>query len=285
MVKIIDGKRIADKIKDEIVADILSCNKGDAFCSQRPSLAIILVGERPDSSLYVSLKEREAKRVGVDTNIYRLPANAPEDDLVKTIEFLNGDDSVDGILLQLPLPEGFDTDKMVSLMDPEKDIDRFHPKNVERLESDGILPPLGQVVTEIIDDIKYPIEGKSVCVVANSEILGLALSKILGGKGALTKVVSPDDDDLTEVAAKADVLITAVGAPGLIKSEHVKEGALLIDIGISKESDGKISGDIDRQSVEDKAGYLTPVPGGVGPITIATALRNTLEIWKKKRQL
>jgi methylenetetrahydrofolate dehydrogenase (NADP+) / methenyltetrahydrofolate cyclohydrolase len=282
MMKIVDGKRIADRIKDEIVADILHCNAGDAFCSRRPSLAIVLVGERPDSSLYVSLKEREAKKVGVDTSLYRLPADAPEKELEEMIRFLNSDDRIDGILLQLPLPEGFDTDRIVALINPNKDVDRFHPENVKRIEEGSLLAPLAQVVLEVLDDTKFGIEGKSACIVANSELLGLVLSKTLENRGVLTKVASSQDEDLMEIASRADILITAVGKPGLIKSEHVKDGALIIDIGITKEADGKVYGDVDADSVSDKAEWLTPVPGGVGPITIAAALKNTLDIWKSK---
>ncbi len=280
--KIVDGKKIADRIKDEVVAEILHCNGGDAFCSHRPSLAIVLVGERPDSVLYVSLKEREAKKVGVDTSLYRLAADIQEKELEETIRFLNSDDSIDGILLQLPLPEGFDTDRIVALIDPEKDVDRFHPENVKKFGQDDILPPLAQVVLEVLSDTGFNAEGKSACIVVNSEVLGFTMAKVLEDKGVLTKVVSSQDDDLVDVSSKADILITAVGLPGLIKSEHIKKGALIIDIGITKEADGKVYGDADAESVKDKAEWLTPVPGGVGPITIAAALKNVLEIWKKK---
>lgn len=283
MVKIIDGKKIAEKIKDEIVAEILHCNQGDTFCSKRPNLAIVLVGDRPDSVLYVSLKEREAKRVGVDTHLYKISSAAPETDLAETIKFLNNDETTDGILLQLPLPVGFDADKMIAIMDPAKDVDRFHPANLEKSSPQDILPPLGQVILEVFEEAGYDPEGKSACVVANSEVLGNSLSKILKDRGVLTKVASPEDDDLAQVASQADILISATGKPGLIKAEHVKDGALIIDIGITKQDDGKVCGDVDFDSVKDKAGFLTPVPGGVGPITIAAALRNTLEIWKKKR--
>jgi methylenetetrahydrofolate dehydrogenase (NADP+) / methenyltetrahydrofolate cyclohydrolase len=244
---------------------------------------IILVGVRPDSQLYVSLKEREAKKVGVDTTLYKLPENAPEKELEEMIKFLNNDSATDGILLQLPLPDNFNTDKIVSLMDPAKDIDRFHPENLKKL-MDGdeeILPPVCQVILEILEDIKYDPAGKSACVVANSEIFGQTLAKILELHGTLTKIVSPDDQYLAEQAVKADILVTAVGQSDLITGEMVKKDAVIIDIGISKEDD-KVRGDVNSESVKDVAGYLTPVPGGVGPITIAAALKNTVEIWKKK---
>ncbi|MDD5528138.1 MAG: bifunctional 5,10-methylenetetrahydrofolate dehydrogenase/5,10-methenyltetrahydrofolate cyclohydrolase [Patescibacteria group bacterium] len=282
--KLIDGKKIADKIKDEIVAEVLLHNQNDICAPHRPMLAIILVGERPDSALYVSLKEREAKKVGVDTTLYKLSASAAEAELKETIKFLNNDEATDGILLQLPLPDNFNADKIITLMNPAKDVDRFHPENLKLLMdgNEELLPPVCQVILEILENIKYNPEGKSACVIANSEIFGLSLAKILELHGALTKIVSPDDEDLAEQTAKADILVTAVGRPGLITAEFIKKDAVVIDIGISKVGE-KVLGDVDSQSVKDKAGYLTPVPGGVGPITIAAALKNTVEIWKNKK--
>jgi methylenetetrahydrofolate dehydrogenase (NADP+) / methenyltetrahydrofolate cyclohydrolase len=284
-VLIIDGKKIADRIKDEIVAEILLSNKNDLHAPHRPMLAIILVGSRHDSELYVSLKEKEAKKVGVDTTLYRLPANAAESELEEMMKFLNNDEATDGILLQLPIPDNFNTDKIVALMSPAKDVDRFHPENLKKLMDgdESILPPVCQVILEIFEEIKYDPTGKSACVVANSEIFGQTLAKILELHGALTKIAAPDDEDLAEQTAKADILVTAVGQSDLVTREMIKKEAVIIDIGISKE-DGKVRGDVNFESVKDSAGYLTPVPGGVGPITIAAALKNTVEIWKKKNK-
>jgi methylenetetrahydrofolate dehydrogenase (NADP+)/methenyltetrahydrofolate cyclohydrolase len=281
-VKIIDGTKIADKIKDEIVAEILLHNNNDLHAPKRPMLAIILVGDRPDSQLYVSLKEKEAKKVGVDTTLYKFSAATPQTELEETIKFLNNDEATDGVLLQLPIPANFNTDKIIALMSPEKDVDRFHPENLKRLMAgeESILPPVCQVILEILEEIKYDSEGKSACIVANSEIFGQALAKVLELHGALTKIVTPNDEDLAEQTIKADILVTAVGVPDLITGEMVKKDAVIIDIGISKE-DGKVRGDVNSESVKGRAGYLTPVPGGVGPITIAAALKNTVEIWKK----
>jgi 5,10-methylene-tetrahydrofolate dehydrogenase/Methenyl tetrahydrofolate cyclohydrolase len=283
-VKIIDGKKIADKIKDEIVAEILLGNNNDMHAPSRPMLAIILVGERPDSELYVSLKEREAKKVGVDTTLYRISASAPEIELEEVVKFLNKDEMTDGILLQLPLPDNFNTDRIVSLMSAAKDVDRFHPENLKKLMAgdEELLPPVSQVILEVLEKIKYNPEGKSACIIANSEIFGQTLAKVLELHGALTKIVSPDDEDLAEQTAKADILVSAVGNPELITEKFIKKDAVIIDIGISKVGD-KVRGDVNAESVKNKAGYLTPVPGGVGPITIAAALKNTVEIWKKKK--
>jgi methylenetetrahydrofolate dehydrogenase (NADP+) / methenyltetrahydrofolate cyclohydrolase len=282
---LIDGKKIADRIKDEIVAEILLINHNDLHAIERPHLAIVLAGERPDSSLYVSLKEREAKKVGIDTSLYRFPVGSTQAELEATINFLNADEKVDGILLQLPLPEGFNADKVVALIDPAKDVDRFHPENLKKLlegDNEQLLPPVAQVILEIFDDIKYDAAGKSACIVVNSEIFGLSLARVLENRGALTKIVSSEDDDLEEQMKKADILVTAVGKPEFITGEYLKKDTVVIDIGISQE-ENKVLGDINFPSVKDNTGYITPVPGGVGPITIAAALRNTLEIWKNKK--
>ncbi|HTW96436.1 MAG TPA: bifunctional 5,10-methylenetetrahydrofolate dehydrogenase/5,10-methenyltetrahydrofolate cyclohydrolase [Candidatus Methylomirabilis sp.] len=283
---IVDGKKIADRIKDEIVAEVLRCNNNDICATKRPLLAIILVGERPDSALYVSLKEKEAKKVGIDTSLYRLPEDAPATELEEMIKFLNKDESTDAILLQLPLPAQMNADKMVALIKPEKDVDGFHPENLKKLNrglADNV-PPVAQVVLEILDEIKVDAAGKKAVIVANSKIFGQALAKVLELHGAAASVVSSSDKKLAEKTSQADILITAAGEPGLITAEHVKKGAVVIDVGITKMPDGRVRGDVDAESVKDQAGYLTPVPGGVGPITIAAALRNTLEIWENKNK-
>ena len=280
--RIIDGKKIADRIKDEIVAEILKANNNNIHADDRPHLAIVLVGSRPDSELYVSLKEREAKKVGVDTTLYRLPENASEAELEEVIKFLNGDENIDAILLQLPLPKTMDTDRIVSLMDPLKDVDGFHPDNLKKINcagSETFVPPLGQVALEILEEVKIDPAGLRAAVVANSDVFGETLAKILQQRGAKAEIISPKDENLAQKTQDADILITAAGIPELIKGEHIKKDACIIDIGITKTADGKVKGDVDAESVKDKAGYLTPVPGGVGPITIATAVT----IWQKNK--
>lgn len=287
MNKIIDGKAIADKIKDEIVAEIVTINGGSADIPERPHLAIILVGDRKDSEIYVNLKEREAKKVGIDTSLYKFPNNSSEKEILETIDFLNKDQGVDGILLQLPLPLGLDTDKIITSMDPRKDVDCFHPNNLKKISDscdfgEEAIPPLIQVVFEIFSSLNIDIKDKQICAVVNSDILGDSFKKVLECRGASVSLSRADEMDLATKTAKADILISAVGRPKFIKKDHIKEGACLIDIGITKEG-GKIFGDIDMDDVVNKAGYVTPVPGGVGPITIATALRNTLYLYKKNK--
>lgn len=276
---IIDGKKIADKIKDDIVKEIIDLK------NSRPNLAIILVGEREDSELYVKLKEKEAKRVGIDTHLYRCAGNTSEKEVLEMINYLNKDELVDAILVQLPLPESFDADKIVASIDEKKDIDGFHPKNLEKLlttcnNPEAIMPPVFGVVLEMLESIKCDIEGKKVSVLCNSEIFGKSLAKVLECKQAEVLVAHPDDKDLNDKTAQADILISAIGRPGFIKKEMIKNEAVVIDIGITK-VEKSVKGDADFDDLDGKASYITPVPGGVGPLTIAMAFRNTLDLYKK----
>ena len=283
--KIIDGRALAEKIKDNIVKEILKLNDNKPDCQYRPNLAIILIGDREDSKLYVKLKERQAREVGIDTHIYRCPGNIPEKEILETIDCLNKDKLIDAILVQLPLPDGFNTDKIIKAMDPKKDVDRFHPDNIKTLMSscdDKILPPVPGTVLEILKSINCDLTDKQVCLVVNSDIFGKSLAKVLECRGAKIRIVKADDKNLGEKTKKADVLITAVGQPKLIKEKMVKKDAVIIDVGITKVKE-KICGDIDFENVAKKAGFITPVPGGVGPLTIAMLFRNTLELYKLKK--
>jgi len=284
MSKIIDGKKLAEKIKDGIVKEILSLDKNSHIT--RPNLAIILIGERPDSELYVSLKEREAKKVGIDTHLYKCAENISELEILEMIKCLNEDKTIDAILVQLPLPVGIDTDTIILALDPAKDVDGFHPDNLEKLltscDAPDLMPPVLATVLEMFEDISYDIKDKQVGVISNSEIFGHTLAHVLKCHGAKTEVVKADDKKLAEKTSQADVLITAVGKPKFIKKEMIKKDAVIIDVGISKLGD-KFFGDVDFDDVDEKAGYITPVPGGVGPMTIAMAFKNTLEIYKRRR--
>lgn len=284
MSKLIDGKKLAEKIKDKIVKEIFSFNKS-IYTIARPNLAIILIGERPDSELYVSLKEREAKKVGIDTHLYRCAENISESEILEMIKCLNEDKNIDAILVQLPLPAGVDTDTIILALDPKKDVDGFQPDNLEKLlsgcDASDLMPPVLATVLEMLDSIKYEIKDKQVCVISNSDIFGKSLAHVLICRGAKAEIVKTDDKNLAERTSQADILITAAGKPKFIKKDMVKKDAVIIDIGISKIGD-KIVGDVDFDDVEDKVGYITPVPGGVGPMTIAMAFKNTLGIYKKR---
>jgi len=286
--KIIDGKKLAEKIKDQIVKDIIKLNHGHAELPLvRPNLAIILIGEREDSRIYVSRKEKAAKEVGVDTHLYKASEEISEGELLEMIKCLNEDDLIDGILVQLPLPEKIDTDTVILSVDPVKDVDGFQPDNLEKLltncDFEGLMPPVFATVLEMLKSIKYAVKDKQVCIISNSDIFGKSLAHILKCRGAKAEVLGPEDKDLAKKTVKADVLISAVGKPHFIKKEMIKDQAVIIDIGITKEND-KVSGDVDFDDVKEKASYITPVPGGVGPMTIALALKNTLEIYKKRHE-
>jgi methylenetetrahydrofolate dehydrogenase (NADP+)/methenyltetrahydrofolate cyclohydrolase len=265
MVALIDGKKIAEEVKDEIFQAICKLN------GPRPNLAIILVGEREDSKLYVALKEREGIKIGIDTHLYRLDSEISEQELLDMINFLNSDQTVDGILVQLPLPEKFNTDKIIAAIDPKKDVDGFHPNHPEYLVS-----PVLAAIQACLEEIKFAPTGKTACVLYNSEIFGQSIRDILEPLGL--KVLSK------EQSAEADLLVTALGEPEKIKVGMIKKGAVIIDIGITK-VDGKVLGDVDFEDVAGKALFITPVPGGIGPMTIAFLFKNVWEIYKRKNEL
>ena len=279
MAKIIDGKILAEKIKDKIAKEIYDLKR------PRPNLAIILIGQRPDSELYVRLKEAEAKKVGIDTHLYKCAENTSEREILEMIRCLNEDNSVDAILVQLPMPAGIDADTIMLALDPIKDVDGFHPDNLAELlrscNFKGLMPPVFAVVLEILKSIDYEIKDKKVCVVSNSDIFGKSLAHILTCQGAKAEAIKADDENLTERTRQTDVLISAAGKPEFIKKDMIKPDAVVIDIGIAKQGD-KFVGDVDFEDVKEKAGYITPVPGGVGPLTIAMAFKNTLEIYKRR---
>ncbi len=277
--KIIDGQKISEEIKDDIVKEI-SQMKG-----VRPNLAIILVGEREDSKLYVSLKEKEAKKVGVDTHLYKCDEDITEKQLLEIVEYLNNDDLIDAILVQMPLPKHLDAGKIVNAVKAEKDVDGFGQKNLKKLlagDKDKIIPPVYGVVLRMLDEIDFSCEGKNVVVLSNSDIFGKNLEKVLEKRKAKTKLIHPDDKNLKQILQNADLIISAIGKKEFIKKEMVKDNAVIIDIGISKEGK-RVYGDVDFKNVCKKTSYITPVPGGVGPLTIAMTFKNTLKMHKKRK--
>lgn len=265
MVEKIDGKKIASDIKSDIATNIYKL-KG-----MRPNLAIILVGEREDSKLYVYLKEREAVLVGIDTHTYKLAENISEEELIKVIEFLNADVTVDGILVQLPLPAHLNADKVIASLDPNKDVDGFHPDH-----PDYVISPVLASIKACLREINFSAKGKSACVFYNSEVFGSAAQTILAKEGFILLPVDKSES--------ADVLVSALGAPLSVTAKVIKNKAVLIDIGTTK-VEGRVLGDIDYDSVKEKAAYITPVPGGIGPMTIAFLFKNVFEIFKRRHNL
>lgn len=273
---IIDGRKLAEKVKDKIAKDVFDIVKNGGA---HPSLAIVLVGSRSDSQLYVRLKEREAKKLGIDTYLYELEENTSEDEIIETIKFLNNDDAIDSVLVQLPLPKNINTDKVMSVLDPKKDADGFldnHPENV--------ISPVLASVKMMLDDTKIKPQELSAGALYNSEVFGEALKKLLESYGfkKVYGITARDAAEVSKISETVDVLITAIGAPFFIKGDMIKNDSVIIDIGTTQVGD-KVCGDVDFDNVKDIAAFVSPVPGGVGPMTIAFLFQNVLNIYKNKK--
>ena len=268
----IDGKKISQKRKDELKEKIdLLKQEGKRI----PKLTVILVGDNPASQTYVRNKDRGCAYVGMLSEIIRLDASIREDELIEVIERLNHDHSVDGILVQLPLPSHIHEDKILDLIDPVKDVDGFHPSNVAKLllGQDGLVPctPKGMMV--LLDEIHYDLTGKEVVVVGRSNIVGKPVSLLCLQRNATVTIAHSRTKNLKEVCQRADVLIAAIGKAKFFNKEYVKEGAVVLDVGINRDENNKLCGDVDFDKVAPHTSAITPVPGGVGPMTIAM-LRN-----------
>jgi methylenetetrahydrofolate dehydrogenase (NADP+) / methenyltetrahydrofolate cyclohydrolase len=277
--KLIDGKKLAEKINLQTKQLI------ETKAEKRPGLAIILVGSQEDSKLYVKLKEKEAFKIGIETHTYLFDEEASKEEILEVVEYLNNDPEIDAILVQLPLPKKFDACEIIFKIDPRKDVDRFHPDNVSILQKtcshSHVIPPVLAVVLEILKSINCELEDKNICIIANSDLFGKSLAKVLECKKAQVCVLRSGDKNIIQKASKADILISAIGKPKFVGEEMVKEGAVVIDIGISKKGKS-VLGDVDLEKVKNKVSYITPVPGGVGPMTVAMLLRNTFELAQKK---
>jgi methylenetetrahydrofolate dehydrogenase (NADP+)/methenyltetrahydrofolate cyclohydrolase len=265
----IDGKALAEKVRAQVANDLEAF--GGPVC-----LATILVGDDPASHIYVGWKHKAAEEAGIDTRDHRLPEATPEQDVLDLLAELNADEAVDGILVQLPLPEHMDERRMIYAIDPEKDVDGLHPLNSGRLFLGEPLhvpaTPLGVMV--MLAEHGIELEGKEAVVIGRSELAGKPMAMLLLAENATVTICHSRTADLAGHARRADVLVAAVGRPGIVTPDMVKPGAAVVDIGVNR-TEGGIVGDVDP-AVAEVAGYLTPVPGGVGPMTIAMLLRNTL---------
>jgi methylenetetrahydrofolate dehydrogenase (NADP+)/methenyltetrahydrofolate cyclohydrolase len=278
MTKIIDGKKIAEEIKEELKGEVLALAKKGIV----PGLAVILVGEDSASQVYVRNKERVAKEVGINSEVVRLPASTSHEELEKIILQYNADEKIHGILVQLPLPEQIDAKRIINLIDPKKDVDCFHPENVGRMMigEARFLPCTPAGILELLKRTEILVEGKNVVIVGRSNIVGKPLSVMLINLGATVTVCNSKTKSLPEICAQADILISATGRAGLICKEMVKQNAVVVDVGINRNAEGKLVGDVDYIHVCDKTSYITPVPGGVGPMTIIMLMRNTILVAK-----
>jgi methylenetetrahydrofolate dehydrogenase (NADP+)/methenyltetrahydrofolate cyclohydrolase len=287
--RIIDGKSVAESIRTEIAAEVAHRVGAGA---RPPGLAVVIVGEDPASLVYVRNKRRAAEAAGFHSVLRELPATTAQAELHAEIDRLNADPRIDAILCQSPLPKGLDESAVVLRIDPEKDVDGFHPIDVGRLASGlpGFVPctPLG--IIELLKRYEIPTRGRRAVVLGRSHIVGTPMALLLMRKGeggdATVTVCHSRTVDLAAECARADILISAIGRPGLVTAEMVKEGAAVFDVGINRIDDPsapkgyRLVGDVDFDAVKEKAGAITPVPGGVGPMTIAILLRSALEAWR-----
>jgi len=279
--QLIDGKSLANKIQTNVAAEVEQLKQEKNIV---PGLAVILIGDDPASHAYVKMKAKACEKVGFYSITHNMPDTISQDEIIATIEMMNNNPRIDGILVQLPLPKHVDTDKILEVIDPKKDVDGFHAYNVGRLvtnlDSFVACTPLG--VMKIFEEYNIELEGKDVCVVGASNIVGKPMAALLLNANATVTVTHIYTKDLSAHTRRADIVIVGVGVPALIKEEMVKEGAIVIDIGINRIEDGSLVGDVDFANVSKKCTYITPVPGGVGPMTIAMLLSNTLKAAKAR---
>ena len=274
--KIIDGKTIAQQVRVEVAEKV---KQRLAAGKRAPGLAVVLVGENPASQIYVASKRRACEEVGFHSRSYDLPATTREAELMELIDKLNQDDEIDGILVQLPLPAGIDNVKVLERITPDKDVDGFHPYNVGRLcqRAPTLRPCTPRGIVTLLERYNIDTYGLNAVVVGASNIVGRPMSMELLLAGCTTTVTHRFTKDLRHHVEHADLLVVAVGKPGFIPGEWIKPGAIVIDVGINRLESGKVVGDVDFDSASERASYITPVPGGVGPMTVATLIQNTLQ--------
>ncbi|MBR1376008.1 MAG: bifunctional methylenetetrahydrofolate dehydrogenase/methenyltetrahydrofolate cyclohydrolase FolD [Cardiobacteriaceae bacterium] len=285
MTKIIDGKAFAAEIRAEIAREV---EKIKAAGEQIPGLAVIMVGDDPASAIYVKSKEKQAQEVGFLSTVIRLPAETSQAEVLDVIDKLNRNPDYHGILLQLPVPAHLDKDALIAAISPKKDVDGFHPENVGKLwysdrEHQTAIPctPLGcSLILERY--VGSDLNGKNAVMIGASNVVGKPMAALLLRMGATVSICHSTTLDVAEYARNADILIVATGNAHLVKASWVKEGAVVLDVGINRLADGSIVGDVDFEAVKDKTAAITPVPGGIGPMTIACLLKNTLTLRKTK---
>lgn len=267
----IDGKALASRVKAEVRTAVESLER-------KPGLAVILVGEDPASQIYVRGKEQDCAECGIRSFTHRLSASVSQEELLALIRRLNEEDAVDGILCQLPLPNPLDEQMVIDAISPDKDVDCFHPINVGRMAiGDPVfLPCTPAGVMEMLRAYEIPVAGRRCVVLGRSNIVGKPMAMLLTQADGTVTVCHSKTPNMAEVTREADILVSAVGKMGLVKADMVKEGAVVIDVAMNRDADGKLCGDVSFEQMEQKASYITPVPGGVGPMTRAMLMKNIL---------
>jgi methylenetetrahydrofolate dehydrogenase (NADP+)/methenyltetrahydrofolate cyclohydrolase len=272
--KIIDGKAIAKEIRSDLKLKVAQLTKE----GRQPGLAVVLVGDDPASAVYVRSKKRACEEIGVNSLVHRLPEDTTQDELLGLVEQLNQDPHIHGILVQLPLPKGLDEEIVINAISPQKDVDGFHPINVGNLHigQEGFVPCTPAGVVELVKRTGVPIAGQNVVVLGRSNIVGKPVASLFLRENATVTICHSRTKDVAAECRRADILIAAVGRPQLVQKDWVKPGAVVIDVGINR-VDGAIVGDVHFEEVQEVAGAITPVPGGVGPMTIAMLLKATVD--------
>lgn len=273
--QILDGKATAKKVRAEVKEAVT------AFVAKHgraPGLHVVLVGEDPASVIYTRNKEKACKEAGMNGELHRLPAETSENDLLALLDRLNRDDGVDGILVQLPLPAGIAEQKVLDAVDAAKDVDGFHPQNAGLLASGrpGLVPCTPTGCMRLLEEAGVDPKGKRALVVGRSNIVGKPIAQLLLAKHATVTIAHSRTVDLADRCREADILVAAIGRAKMIKGDWVKKGAVVLDVGINRNAEGKLEGDVDTEPAKENAAWITPVPGGVGPMTIACLLQNTL---------
>lgn len=275
MAIIIDGKKISAEIKDEIKAEVARY----AQMGKKITMAVVKVGEDPASAVYVRNKQMACEYVGIDSVAYELKEETTEEELLELVATLNKDEKINGILVQLPLPKHINEDKILNAIDSRKDVDGFHPNNVGKMMvgEDTFLPCTPAGIVELLKRTNIELEGKECVVIGRSNIVGKPMSMLMLKENCTVTIAHSRTKDLKEVTKRADILIVAIGKPKFITGEYVKEGVVVIDVGIHRNEDNKLCGDVDFETVEPKAYAITPVPGGVGPMTVTMLMANCLK--------
>ncbi len=279
MYKIIDGKEVSASVRNEIKAEVEALkNQG-----KTTGLAVIIVGNNPASRVYVNNKKKGCAETGMESFEYALPEETTTEELLELVEKLNIDDAVDGILCQLPLPKQIDEQKVLNAIAPHKDVDAFHPVNTGHIMigDHNFLPCTPAGIMEMLNYYDISVEGKECVVIGRSNIVGKPMAMLLLGKNGTVTICHSRTTDLSEVTRRADILVAAVGKAYFVTEDMVKDGAVVIDVGMNRNGEGKLCGDVDFDAVKEKCSFITPVPGGVGPMTITMLLKNTLTASKE----
>lgn len=277
--QIIDGKKVSSEVKEEVRQQTLKLKETHGIT---PGLAVVIVGDDPASRVYVNNKKKACELVGFKSEEYALPAETTQQELLNLVETLNNKDDINGILVQLPLPKHLDDKAVIAAINPKKDVDAFHAVNVGKimLGEYDFLPCTPAGVMEMLHSYNIEVSGKNCVVIGRSNIVGKPMAMLLLHENGTVTICHSRTKNLAEVTKQADILVAAVGRPKFVTADMVKDGAVVIDVGMNRDENGKLCGDVDFENVKDKCSYITPVPGGVGPMTIATLMKNTLKAAK-----